>query len=701
MDIESTIKDLINRKNHIFDNIDIDKLDNYVRYIISNKPLNNNQFNKLCNKARKLYKIQPKKSQIVHYYRKLISEKKVKLDENLDNLMIKKLVRKSSGVQIITVLTSPFPRYMVNGVMKEQKFSCGHNCAYCPKEIEVNIDCSVKNINKFNTYTIIELQTLDNLDKIRVITYISFKDNLQKVYILDSINFKDNTFSVKILNKYTKFFSKNIKCIATKIEQPRSYISTEPAVRRANQNNFDCVKQFFDRAISLQICGMIIDKLEILVLGGTWSHYPVKYQEEFIRDIYYAANIFYLKERTKFSLKKEIFINQKSQCRIIGLTLETRPDCINKYEIKRFRNYGCTRVQLGIQHIDDTILKNIERGCYTKDTINALYLLKQNGFKIDIHLMPDLYTSSYQKDKQMFDQILGINNISQNNKDNYRYLILLFPILYYFPILGLLFLIIFWFYYPKYKIYNYNLVAPKLQADQWKIYPTEVVRWTKIYDLYFNGKYKPYAEDINPLTGRKKIIDLLIDVKSKVFPWIRLNRVIRDIPNTEIFGGNSNISMRDELQRLLKEEGKKCDCIRCREIKNRKLDKNNIKLVIRKYNDNQADEYFISYESKDENIIYGFCRLRLNKTNNNIYFKELINSALIRELHIYGLMVPHNSSNSKTQHFGFGKKLLKVAENIAKSNNFKKIAVISGIGVRQYYHKNGYSLVNSYMIKYL
>ena len=166
-----------------------------------------------------------------------------------------------------------------------------------------------------------------------------------------------------------------------------------------------------------------------------------------------------------------------------------------------------------------------------------------------------------------------------------------------------------------------------------------------------------------------------------------------------IYGGNSNISMRDYLKEILLKEGKKCECIRCREIKNKKLEINNIKLVIRKYNDNNADEYFISYESKDESIIYGFCRLRLNKTNKDIYFKELINCALVRELHVYGIMVPHNSSKSKTQHYGFGKKLLNVAEKISRVNTFNKIAIIAGIGVREYYKKLGYDLLNSYMIK--
>ena len=156
-----------------------------------------------------------------------------------------------------------------------------------------------------------------------------------------------------------------------------------------------------------------------------------------------------------------------------------------------------------------------------------------------------------------------------------------------------------YFYRNIYNISCYNLVSPKLQADQWKIYPTAVVRWTKIYEMFKSGEYKPYAEEINPKTGRQKIIDLILHVKSMVFPWIRLNRVIRDIPNSEIYGGNSNVCLRQHLLKLLKDEGKQCMCIRCREIKTRKLDTNNIHLTIRKYNDNNANEYFISYESKD------------------------------------------------------------------------------------------------------
>ena len=260
--------------------------------------------------------------------------------------------------------------------------------------------------------------------------------------------------------------------------------------------------------------------MEILVLGGTWRHYPVQYQEEFIRDIYYSANTFYDDiKREKFSLENEIFLNQSAKSRIIGLTLETRPDAINKYEIRRFRKYGCTRVQLGVQHIHDDVLKKINRGCYTKDTKKALFLLKQNGYKVDIHLMPDLYGSTYEKDMDMFDRLLGIEKIEQCCENElYKIFQIILYLLFYLKLNYLIYrdlswsliflihkLLLFYVVFINiiiiHIILNYKLTEPELQADQWKIYPTEVVRWTKIYDLYF-------SENINLML--KKLIRKLV-----------------------------------------------------------------------------------------------------------------------------------------------------------------------------------------------
>ena len=415
--------------------------------------------------------------------------------------------------------------------------------------------------------------------------------------------------------------------------------------------------------LSLQNIGHIIDKLEIFVLGGTWSHYPTRYQEEFIRDLYYSCNTFTkLKHREKYSLEKEIEINTTAECRVIGLTIETRPDCITKRELKKLRKYNVTRIQLGVQHIDDNVLNTIQRGCTNQDTINALTLAKHNGFKVDIHLMPDLPGSSYELDYKMFQDILSHTKIKINV-----------------------------------NTYKYILDFPEYNADQWKIYPCSTLDWTLIKEWYDNGTYIPYSEDT------EKLIKLLLFVKTNMFEWIRLNRIIRDIPNINILGGNECVHLRDILHKRLKENNKSCKCIRCREVKDKNLDINKAIIVVQEINDvNAVTSYFIQCICPETNSLYGFLRLRINDSrfDNDLVYDELKNCAIIRELHVYGKLVHHNTKYSKQiQHQGFGKKLLHKAEELAILNNKFKIAVISGVGVRSYYEKNNYRLVKNYMIK--
>ena len=713
MDIEDV--DNIKSKDYLLKKYDESKLSNFLDDIIKNDPKNKTDLENYINLARRKYKIGPSKSTLLHLYRNKIEEGIYKLNPDLEILLIKKLVRIMSGVEVITIFTSPNPEYTKNGSKVIQKFSCGKNCAYCPLEKEININCKVLSIN-FNGYFYnIKFKSFDKLDEIRVITYILL--NNQILYCRGYSNFDEtsNTFEVQMIEKYANKLNVDDIVTCRKVEQTRSYISTEPGVRRANQSNFNAILQFFDRASSLEACGQYIDKLEILVLGGTWSHYPIEYQEEFIRDIYYAANIFYSRlERLKLSLEDEIKLNEKAKCRIIGLTLETRPDCINKREIIRFRKYNCTRVQLGVQHIDDSILKEINRGCYTKDTINALRLLKKNGFKVDYHLMPDLPSSSYEIDKAMFSKILGVKSINRkiflSKKDIFIIICTVFLLKFQeFNYIQISISLLFYLFLLKFisgtkylggvKFIEYKLESNDLQADQWKIYPTEVTRWTKIYDMFQNGEYKPYAEEKQE-NGRNKIVNLILNVKKNVFPWIRLNRVIRDIPDEEIYGGNLCTNLRQHLHKMLKDDGDYCKCIRCREVKDSKINLNNLKLMIRKFNDNEGNEYFISFESLNEKTIYGFCRLRLNNNSKDV-LDEIKDHALVRELHVYGVLVPHYDTKNRTQHIGLGKKLLKMAEYLSYLNRYKKIAVISGVGVRQYYQNRGYNLDKTYMKKNL
>jgi ELP3 family radical SAM enzyme/protein acetyltransferase len=418
----------------------------------------------------------------------------------------------------------------------------------------------------------------------------------------------------------------------------------------------------------LFLCGHDIDKLEVLVLGGTWDSYEPDYQEWFITHLYYAANTFYdSKEfagRGVLSLEEEKLINEKTSVRIIGLTLETRPDQICSEEIQRLLRYGCTRVQIGVQHIDDRILKKVNRECYYEDTIRAIKNLKDVALKVDIHLMPQLPGASQKDDESMFFQI----------------------------------------------VHN-----PDLQADQLKIYPCETTPWTKIEKWFLDGEYTPYPnEDME---------EIVMSFLTRINPWMRINRMGRDALPSHAIAGNPIPNLGQVIQNKMKKNEMECRCIRCREVGSkpeRMAQINTAVLKVRKYNGSDGEDYFLSFETPDEKVIYGFCRLRLTKSagyvedmdkkiKNETQSSKMVNAvpllngcAFIRELHVYGRVnrVSDNTRNgSDVQHRGFGRKLIAKAEEIARNAGYTKMAIISGVGVREYYRKFGYELEDAYMTK--
>jgi ELP3 family radical SAM enzyme/protein acetyltransferase len=475
------------------------------------------------------------------------------------------------------------------------------------------------------------------------------------------------------MNCYYCPFEKDEQGIPT---QPRSYLSTEPGNKRASQNKHHPVGQMFDRIFQLEEIGHIPNaflpteyvgaKLEMIISGGTFNFYPKEYIIWFVTCMYYAANVYYEYRRTnKFpremlSLEREQYLNETTSLRIIGLTIETRPDYLNplnfdkkaetvttyndKYAIIRFfRELGITRVQIGIQHTNNMILKKVNRQCTDKQNREAIKFLKDNGFKVDIHLMLDLPYSSPEEDKNMLTKILT----------NSEY-----------------------------------------EADQWKIYPTEVTNYTVIKKWYDEGKYQPYSEEENG----EKLMDVIIHAKTMMKPWIRINRIIRDIPPESIEGGIDCPDMRDVIYRKMKTIGISCNCIRCREIKLEKIPDDSITQMIRHYEGSDGDEYFISYETIDEKKLIGYIRLRLNRSFDNT-MPELHNYAFIRELHVLGHHTNVGVLGTGVQHKGYGTKLIEKAEEIAYKNGYKGISIISGIGVREYYQKKGYILENHNMVK--
>lgn len=511
---------------------------------------------------RKKYKISPRKAQLKFIYQKLIKLKKIETNFWFEKFCIVKDIRSLSGVLVITIFTSAYPKVG----KKIQKFSCKHNCYYCPDEPEL----------------------------------------------------------------------------------PRSYLSEEPGVARGKRHKWKSIDQFYSRAWTHKINGHPIDKIEVLILGGTWSEYPREYQYEFIRDIFWSANTFYDNppKRGKLRLEEEHSLNENAEVRIIGLTLETRPDSITLEELKKMRLYGCTRIQLGIQHTNNSILKKIYRDSYRDDAVNATQLCKDVGFKIDYHLMPDLPGTTSEIDMEMFKDVIFSEN---------------------------------------------------LQADQWKIYPCEVIPWTIIKKWFDEGIYIPYQEEL--------LFELILKVKIIIHPWIRINRVIRDIPNHYIIGGNDITNLRQNLHQKLKKRNLLCHCIRCREIGRCNIKQKVAILKERKYISSGGFEYFLSFETYDREKIFGFLRLRLsNNSGLNGTFPELTESGLIRELHVYGRLRKVKEKSFKkgeTQHYGFGKQLMKRAEKIAINNGYYRIAVIAGIGARKYYKSLGYSLKGTFMVKNL
>ncbi len=506
-------------------------------------------------------------SDILRTYKELLHRKEIVKNEVFETLLRKRSVRTMSGIAPVAVLTKSYP--------------CPGNCAYCPRESDV----------------------------------------------------------------------------------PVSYLSNEPAVMRAIRCGYDPYIQTALRLKALENNGHNPNKIEIIVIGGTWSYLPKKYKYWYILNCFKAANDFnrlknkikvnpdqadgeeikmfqsdlksFYSEKDSFkSLRDKLKIeqkkNEKAAYKIIGLTLETRPDYINDDELLEMRDLGCTRVEIGVQAIDDKILTINQRGHGVRAIVEAVAKLKSYGFKITYHLMPGLPGSTAKKDLAMFKVLFN---------------------------------------------------DERFQPDQIKFYPTVVTEGSLLYEWYKQGKYKPYSD--------KVLQDLIVKCKEVVPRYVRIIRLIRDIPGESIVAGNKITNLRQ----IMKDRGVKCECIRCREVKDAKIGEHKINII--EYKSSEGTEYFLSADSEDGKTLYGFCRLRIDK-------KSPISSAIIRELHVYGELVPAGGNEKKkVQHSGLGRELLMLAEKIAKKEACSEISVISGVGVRGYYRRFAYKLKDTYMTKHL
>ncbi len=438
------------------------------------------------------------------------------------------------------------------------------------------------------------------------------------------------------------------------MNMPKSYISSEPGAQRALSNGFDPYAQVYNRLVALKNIGHNIEKVELLVLGGSWSAYPDDYRIAFTKACFDALNDMtqdsheYIKPRecipsaTWEDLYRGQHINETAYCRNVGLVFETRPDLVTEEEVLTLRRLGATKVQIGIQSLDDRVLKanNVLRD--TQSVKDAIKLLRLGGFKIHVHWMPNLYTSTVKKD---------INDFKKLWKKDFC-------------------------------------------PDELKIYPTSIVPNTLLFKLYEEGKFKPYSED--------ELIRVLSTVMPLTPRYCRLSRIIRDIPSEEIVAGNKKTNLRQIVEEYIRRSGKRMSDIRSREIKNESVGWDNLVMEIIRYDTSTGKEFFLSYRTKDSDKICGFLRLSIpdRKYSKDNFMVELRDSAVIREVHVYGRVMSLDvDSSGESQHLGLGKRLIEEAEEISKREGFRYISVISAIGTREYYKKRGFVLGELYMKK--
>ncbi|MFC1691685.1 tRNA uridine(34) 5-carboxymethylaminomethyl modification radical SAM/GNAT enzyme Elp3 [Nanoarchaeota archaeon] len=475
---------------------------------------------------------------------------------------------------------------------------------------------------------------------------------------------------------------------------PQSYTGHEPATMRAIRAGFDPYIQIFNRLEQYILLGHNPEKVELIIMGGTFPATPKKYQEKFVKECFQALNdfgkMFYTKDeinidkfrdffeinkeksdknriksihskiltrknktkttnKTKATLIKEQNKNEKAKIRCIGLTIETRPDYgLQKHGVEMLK-LGCTRVELGVQSVYDDALKRINRGHTLRDTLKSIRELKDLGFKLNFHYMLGLPGVSKKED------VFGLRELFKHSA---------------------------------------------FQPDMLKIYPCMVSKGTPLYKEYKKGKFKPIITE--------EAAAIIVELKKHIPKYCRIMRVQRDIPPKMMEAGVDRSNLRQYVEKLCNEKSVKCRCIRCREVGHKKLrgekkkttKKPNIIINIQEYDASHGNEFFISADDEKTDTLYGFCRLRF--PSKSLVRNITKNSAIVRELHVFGeAQAIGGSKKDSVQHKGLGKKLLKKAEQIAKKNKKDKIVVISGVGAKEYYSHQGYKKDGNYMSKKL
>jgi len=427
----------------------------------------------------------------------------------------------------------------------------------------------------------------------------------------------------------------------------QSYTGYEPTSMRAIRARYDPYKQVRDRIEQLRSLGHSADKVEFIVMGGTFMSLPASYRDWFIRNLHDA-----LSGHTSSSVEEAVRYSEQSRTKCIGLTIETRPDYCLKPHINQMLSYGCTRLEIGVQSVYEDVARDTNRGHTVHAVTECFKLAKDAGFKVITHMMPDLPNMGYERDLEQFREFFA---------------------------------------------------NPAFRADGLKIYPTLVIRGTGLYELWKTGAYKNYPPDV--------LIDLLARILALVPPWTRIYRIQRDIPMPLVTSGVEHGNLRELVLKRMKDLNLPCRDIRTREVGIRQVHGEitpegvgEVELVRRDYYANGGWETFLAYEDPKADTLIGLLRLR--KCSDEYTFRPELTgqpTSIVRELHVYGSAVPvHSRDPRKFQHQGYGTLLMEEAERIAREEHGSvKLVVIAGVGTRHYYRKLGYQLDGPYMSKWL
>ena len=422
-------------------------------------------------------------------------------------------------------------------------------------------------------------------------------------------------------------------------EVPQSYTPKSPAIMRAALLKYDPYAQVKSRLKAFEAMGHPTDKMELIIMGGTFLAYPIEYQYKFIKRCYDALNGKIGEGSGAKNLEEAKTINETAEHRCIAMCLETRPDFCGPEEIKRMLDFGATRCEIGVQLPDDEIYALVKRGHTVADVKRATKLLKEAGFKVGYHMMPGLPGSDAKRDIKRFKELFS---------------------------------------------------SEDFMPDQIKIYPTLVIKGSELEEWYAEGKFKPYTEN--------ELVELTIKLKSLVPRWCRIMHIMRIIPPEYIVSGAIRSDLRKMAQAEMKTRGIKCQCIRCREVgfaeRQKKDTSGELKMETLSYDASGGKEYFLSFVNPND-FIFGLCRLRINSDGKTAMLREL--HVFGPEMKIGA----KDEDGKKSQHKGLGGKLMAEAERIAIEHGCERMDVISGIGVREYYRNLGYTLEGHYMVKSL